>query len=273
MMTTMTAHTITYQTERQERLAACALIRTRFRGRAEMEREAMRGDEEALIALEQRLGLLTDDEAACARLRTIAQQKYEQAANRLAATWLLALPTADRVRCAAIGYARGIVSDRVARAVAPDRVAQIDALRAERATRKAPVPRLKLKQRLCRLPVAQAALAEARRVIKQAGLHRAKHDHEDHYTYVFEGREWATSLADRVRPRDVGLPNAYARKGFWVAVSRHCWQISRAILLPEVRAANDAQRDYVYLAPDVRVRSGRGTALVVERLTARGAWR
>jgi hypothetical protein len=94
---------------------------------------------------------------------------------------------------------------------------------------------------------------------------------------VEPGEEGAESSTESVAPRDVGLPNAYARVAYHVTTSTHKWRVSRAILSSEVRALNDAApRSVVYLRTDLRVRQGRGTALVVERrvvgASGRGSW-
>jgi hypothetical protein len=88
---------------------------------------------------------------------------------------------------------------------------------------------------------------------------------------VEPGCEDAYSSTNKCRPYEVGLPNSYARKAYWVLTSEHRIYASREILRPEVQALTEP--GYLYLSPTVRVRNGRGTALVVERRTEKGYWR
>ena len=107
------------------------------------------------------------------------------------------------------------------------------------------------------------------RALRRASLRTATHDHDNVIVIVAKGSEGASSSSDRVRPSSVGLPNAYAKKGFFVVSSTHEWRVS-------VEHGLRVIGGFVYLRPDLRVRSGRGTALVTEKLTAvRGglAWR
>lgn len=105
--------------------------------------------------------------------------------------------------------------------------------------------------------------AEAAR--KVAGFRVAAHGHTDRMASVEPGDEYAEAEVTHVRPTEAGLPSSY---GYRVAQSTHTWWVSTRILDVPV----DAHRPGVlYLAPDVRVRQGRGTTLRVERLRRDGA--
>jgi hypothetical protein len=276
-----------------ERLAACALVRRRWAGRADLT-WAARSDELALLRLERRLGLIDAAGYAAAVEAEVDRRlladlwdevRCGRSEGRHVAALLLGLcrTPAQRWYWARTAVARGALGRLPSLRLAAQRV---EALRRDRQLRahvaahdhsvvacERGIQCPRWQRGLDRLPQAQRALAEARRVLDAARLRRAIHDHTDTIRYVTEGREGAEASTEQVRPSSLGLPRAYARQGYWVTSSAHSWCVSRAILSPEVRGANAAQREYVYLAPDVRVRSGRGTALVIERLTARGAWR
>lgn len=107
-----------------------------------------------------------------------------------------------------------------------------------------------------------------RAALRVAGLRTTRHGHDTVVHVVAAGEEGATSTTLYASPQSLGLPRAYARVAYRVACSLHEWRVSERLL-----AAPPSERGFVYLAPDVRVRNGRGTSLVVERLrqTERGA--
>jgi len=100
------------------------------------------------------------------------------------------------------------------------------------------------------------------RVIVEANFREASHAHEWTVDVVPRGEESATSTADQISARSAGMSNAYCKKAFTVASSNHKWRVSPAMLgLPHGTGV-------VYLTPTRRVRQGRGTLLVEERLVA-----
>jgi hypothetical protein len=261
--------------DHQTRLSLCQLVRTRFRGRKTLEVEAQSGSELALAELEVRLGLA--DEARLDETRLwVAARRWRGSPELIG---YLLCPDDHRARraMAARRYAtaeepeRLLASPRVviARALAPDECLDIDAKRAERARRR------ELRDKLAKRPPRYAERAiikqRAREAYDRAKLRAATHDHTIAIKIVEPGDEGARSSTHQVRPGTVGLPAAYARKGYWVTTSEHVIRASRAILDPVVQALTEL--GYLYLTRDVRVRNGRGTTLVVERRTERGAWR
>lgn len=266
----------------EERLVACALVRTRFAGRAKLEREAT-CDLVALAQLEVRLGLATAVDVEAARneqatldLRAtiVVQSSRGEVHHRDAAEafgYLLAGDDyAARTRMAVRRYATRVetyVSRRVARAAC----ATVDALRANRAKLRTVVDPLAKRQ-----PRAVEWIITARRakeLVAAAGFREATHRHSTTVQVCDRGSESASSSTDRARPADVGLGKSYQNAAFWVTTSSHTWHVSAAILSPEVRALNaSAPRGVVYLRPDLRVVQGRGTALKVERRGPKGGW-
>jgi hypothetical protein len=274
---------VTYATDTAVRLAACDIVRTRFAGRADLRRAAEHCTI-TLARLEVRLGLAPESAIADAEwarrteILLLIAAEAPGTASRCATLLLLAGEDREarqywaRRLSATAGAERG---RRLAmRRAAPAEYEAVSALRAQRAAARAVQPRPALSERLRRLPRMRAALVEAERVVDASGLRVATHGHRDRYTPVLRGREGASSDTGSSRPQDVGLGRSYARVAFTVTTSAHCWSVSAAILDPEVQRANAAAGvGIVYLATDTRVRNGRGTSLVVERLTARGAWR
>jgi hypothetical protein len=257
--------------DHKTRLALCRLVRTRFRGRAELERRAAVSDVD-LAELEVRLGLADEarlDEARLAR----AVRRWGSSEEMIG---YLLCPTDHRARraMAARRYATSAETERtwerveIARALAPDECLEVDARRAERARRR------KLRDELAaRKPRhAERVVIErrAREAYSRARLRGATHGHTVVLGVVDVGCEGAYSSTDRCRPSEVGLPSSYAQKAYWVTTSEHRICASREILRPEVQALTEP--GYLYLSPTVRVRNGRGTALVVERLE-NGRWR
>jgi hypothetical protein len=94
-----------------------------------------------------------------------------------------------------------------------------------------------------------------------AGFRVTKHGHESRIVIVEPGRETVDAHTCRVWPRHVGLPDHYRYR---VTCSEHVWHIS-----PRILAAPPAAPGILYLAPNVRVRQGRGTDLVLERKEGR----
>jgi len=114
--------------------------------------------------------------------------------------------------------------------------------------------------------VRRAVTKAVRAAIREADLRTARHSHDTTIEIVEPGSEGATSISDQARPSSVGLSNAYAKKGFWVATSEHTFRVSRDFLATPCESR--AETGVLYLSPTCRVRQGRGTSLVVERLGA-----
>jgi hypothetical protein len=112
----------------------------------------------------------------------------------------------------------------------------------------------------------RAALHAFQIALRQASFRVATHAHET--AVRFSATDCgAESHNDSVWPSAVGLPNAYSKKGFRVTTSIHRFLVSPAIF----KVPRDKRWDgkCLWLAPDVRVRQGRGTSLVCERKDGR----
>lgn len=99
--------------------------------------------------------------------------------------------------------------------------------------------------------------------LKTASFRGATHSHDVSVVIVARGEEGVRSSNGRTNPSSLGLPNAYARKGFFVTTSEHAWSVSADFF--KVPPADRAGRGWLQLSPTVLVRQGRGTALVCER--------
>jgi hypothetical protein len=259
--------------DRQIRLAACSLVRTRFLGRADLERQAA-SDIVALARLEVRLGL-ADESALLEAERAKAQTYLEHNADwsRVART-LLALPVPAREVEAARRYATATKSEfgrtdsDVCRHAAPRACAEIDSKRAARnAAREIVDP---IAQRPSHYAARRSARKHLQALLKGSGFRTATHDHKTVINGAASGEERAVSESETEWASEAGMSNAYCKKAYRVAYSRHTWFVSTAILSPAVRELNaDAPRGVVYLSETVRVRNGRGTSLVTETVSAR----
>jgi hypothetical protein len=247
-----------------ERLVACSLVRTRFRGRAELERAAKR-DPIALARLEVRLGLAPESAIRDAEDEEIEHHLRECVAIGLShAARLLALSRRERRGWAA--------RDRLARGypVLREIWERAEELRQERRERRSGD---ELARRRPGNVARRVAVRRAEELYLFARFRGATHGHEWGVQVVERGEEGASSSTDQVHPQEVGLPAAYARKGYWVTQSEHTIRVSTEILCLDREWLRDqAGQGLLYLRHDLRVVQGRGTALRVERLGPRGGW-
>ena len=113
------------------------------------------------------------------------------------------------------------------------------------------------------------AIEAARETIEEAGFRTATHDHE---TVVREARTGekpgARSRVLSLSASSVGLCRAYQKKGHFVAASRHEWVLNPSIKLTLSECRHGT---CVLIGSTIRVRQGRGTGLVCERLVD-GRW-
>jgi hypothetical protein len=114
----------------------------------------------------------------------------------------------------------------------------------------------------------RAVLTELSRLYREANFRSARHSHE---TNLDLGTPSARSESGSVWSAEVGMSSAYCRSAYRVATSEHSLSADSRIFAAEVSAR--VGRGWLLLAPDLRVRQGRGTSLVVEHRTGRGAWR
>lgn len=240
-----------------ERLAGCALVRTRFGGRADLTRAAQT-DLAALRGLEEILGLPVPALPLAHEL-WLARPDSRALGRRIAAYLHSAQLTDSRPgprRACALGTHSHAI-DRVRRIRSADRegipapvAGRIGALQTER-----------------RRLVAQAIVLP---VVAQAGLRTATHSHSECVVLCAPGEEHAHSTSGSIWASEAGLPQAYCRQAYRVATSDHTWCVSDP---SAVRVVGE----HVYLSATRRVRQGRGTSLVTEALVAgaRGAltWR
>ncbi len=112
----------------------------------------------------------------------------------------------------------------------------------------------------------RAVLQAFQTALRQASFRQATHAHETAVRFS-PADCGAESHNDSVWPSAVGLPNAYSRKGFRVTTSIHRFLVSPAIFKVPREKRWDGK--HLWLAPDVRVRQGRGTSLVCQRKEGR----
>ena len=113
-----------------------------------------------------------------------------------------------------------------------------------------------------------AILAAARAVIDEADFRTAMHGHECIVRFAEPGEApHAQSRVLHMGAREAGLPKAYQKKAPFVAFSRHEWVINNEPLV----VAECRQGVCVLIGDMIRVRQGRGTSLVCEKLV-NGRW-
>jgi hypothetical protein len=260
---------------REVRLQAALLIPTRFSGRKELESLARQRDDVALAKLRQRLGFPgADQELVEAREAQINRDLYDKAhpfsgvedTQTMDAKRLLTLSPKERLL-----WAHKNMGSSLASLVAPTELFE----RHEKRTERIHAARAMKDPLAARGPLqAERVIVNKRlrEVVERADFRTASHSHDETFEVVPPGQEGASSRSDAMSAS--GMSAAYRKKARFITGSTHAWKASRAILSPEVKALNSAApTGVVYLRPDLRVKQGRGTGLVVEHKTgARGAW-
>lgn len=257
------------QADRVRRIATCEAITRRFAGRADLTRAALH-DPVALAELEARLGISTAAavitakyDAATEALRTLHPRAASR--DRLIAASLAGRGTLASRYYGALGE---LDSSEIAlyRRAASETCQAIDDLRARRRANRPSIAPLSS-------PAVERYLREQLAKVS-SGLRTARHDHTDDVAVVTVGSERATSDTGTEWASEAGMSKAYQRAAYRVAYSRHTWRISVALLsVPQDRRIVNGK---IYLSPTCRVRQGRGTALVIERLDTSGkraVWR
>jgi hypothetical protein len=216
-------------TQEQTLLAACRLVRKRFAGRADLTRRAERGELAALGELAERLGVeLPEPNWAAAE-----QWRRDHA------------PVPELSE----GTERG--------------AAELRLQLARRKARPAPPPEPGRIARLAAEKRHNAEVSRLRKLVEKASeaadLRTATHGHTVRIDLLAEeARPSAYGRTSKAWPDQVGLPKSYH---YPVTTSTHVFRLPWG--------AEPFEADgYVYLDESTRVRSGRGTDLVVERLTA-----
>jgi hypothetical protein len=251
-------------TERHVRYQAALLAKGRFVGRAVLEHSA-RSCDLALAKLRLRLGFAGAEEEIAGAEEAIVQDKLQHHGEK--GQKLAVMPRRERLVWAHKHYgSESALMDIVA---GPELAAR-DKKHANRVSaRKGDV----LASRKPRHAERVIVKRRAKQLVTSAMFSTATHGHTLTFEIVEPGAERAVSSTEKVRPSAVGLPNAYARKAFWVTLSQHDFEMSAEILSASVKVLNDAAPcGILYLRADLRVRQGRGTALVMERLGPKGGW-
>ncbi len=151
----------------------------------------------------------------------------------------------------------------------PSIVAQAE-LRADRKAKRGAAKADALAARLPGNVPARALRAAFHAALRTASFRECTNGHETTLHLVDVGHEGAEGGADRVSARSAGMSHAYCRKAYTVSVSEHTFKVSRAFWA--IPKAERAAHGLLYLSPELRVKQGRGAALVVQR-APKGAWR
>ncbi len=249
------------------RLAACEAAKGRFAGRADLTRAAQLGNI-ALTRLEVALGLAAPSDVVAAEFDAATRRlrSFPATYRHTLLDELVAASPARRPVIAARGYAAadsesnfGREAQIIARTADLRACAAIDVVRARRIAARPPAARL----------VSNSTERYLRREINRltSGLRTAAHSHSSTTSVVARGLERAESSADTISASAAGMSNAYQRQAYRVASSDHRWFVSLDLLA--VPRKERAAGGRIYLSPTVRVRQGRGTTLVTERLAGR----
>ena len=108
----------------------------------------------------------------------------------------------------------------------------------------------------------ETRFAAARAVIDAAGFRTAMHRHECIVRLAEPGEKpGVRSSTLSLSAKDAGLCRAYQKKAPFVTASRHEWVVDN---VPLVLA--ECRQGVCVLIGDMRVRQGRGTSLVCERV-------
>lgn len=234
------------------RLTAALLCAPRFAGRAEAQQYAVGGIEPGLRLLELAAAGLHEEAAGAISYHGVGSVAVRQVEAKVAGAFA-------RGVAALCGTRAGRARQREApvRRVPPEPVALVRRLEQLPASaRLADVP---LEVRAPGWLAPLLALRAAREAYREAGFRSAKHSHSA--TFVL-GEPWARSESGSATARSVGLGRSYQRKAGWVATSAHYVTVDESIL--RVPRARRAGAGWMLLAPGVRVRQGRGTALVAD---------
>lgn len=246
--------------DEQARLVATRFVPGRFQGRTALERAARRGDVVALARLEVKLGL-ADKSAVTAAYEALIQGWLEMATDdTVNQPWRYAIDKIQRLAQVPKGNRLPLLASLLARkellsakCFAPPEV--IENIEKKQRERKG----YKLKP----VEPAYARLA-LRRLDDAEQLARIKYRRTQHHTrevkIVPPGEERVTSESHGF------WPASGSGKRFQERASEHEWYISSEILRASTRKLQEQNRWHVYLTPEKRVRSGRGSALVTEIL-------
>jgi hypothetical protein len=247
------------------RAAAAELAAPRFRGRAKLIRELR------VLARSAAYGGWYRDQAErfLRALEAVSAPQIREAALQAAQRVRPGAP-ADEIARAILGAARD--TELAARAEAcllpwqaraSEERARGAAVRAARAAQRA-ARKDSLATKVAGEVLARYIERRARVALRRADFRQTRHGATERVVVVAEGAEGASSTVFEARPRELGLPGAYARKAFWVSCSQHELWVS----LATARLADRAEQGVLYLRADLRVVQGRGTSLVCERLIA-----
>ncbi len=208
--------------------------------------------------------------SSTARAIALAALAGDEPARRraLAAHWRAAPERAAAVACAAGAHHPGTATAReeaarsalggVAPAVVLALVTSAHERRQRRQTARETID--ELAARATGQAPREAIVRELHRLYHLARFRAASHCHE---VILQAGDPGASSESDSIPAAAAGLPSAYCKKAYRVATSSHRIQADARIFATP--RAERVGRGWLRLTPDLLVRQGRGTSLVVER--------
>lgn len=276
---------------REARLNAALLVKKRFHGRAALEErakfEGYDGDyalaklrmELGFPGAEQELHEVLEDMVARDRARRLADPRTTERQIELLTHGMPESESLAQAQKRRVIWCHRHAEDPscavLAKYIAPEEMAARSALRQKRksaaSTNKDPIA--------ARAP-GHALAAQTRKVflaaLRKAGFREATHSHENKITLVDRGQdqEGVESRTSSISAQAAGLGRAYQKHARSVASSEHVWFVSPEILTPAVQRLNAlASEGTLYLRQDLRAKQGRGTSIITQHKTERGAWK
>jgi hypothetical protein len=111
----------------------------------------------------------------------------------------------------------------------------------------------------------RATLLAFKRALADADFRTTKHAHKTIIKYVEPGQAGVQTTSESVWASQIpGLSAAYQKRAYRVTTSEHVWSVSPEIL--KVPPGRRWDGTYLWITPNLRVRQGRGTALVAEKV-------
>lgn len=245
------------------RLVATRFVPGRFRGRAELERDARTGDAIALARLESKLGLANKSavpaayEAEAERWAKSVSESYAKGEVKPRVGVHATVESAQRLVQRPQGKRLPLVYGMFARKEPGTPYFLIDPEIQENIRRKQAQ-----REALRVAPIEPFYARLARKRLDGAWWttwprHSTTRHHTKKVEVVPRGEERVVSSSYEFWPRG----GRYAERA-----SKHYWYVSSAILNRATRELQEKNYRHIYLSPEQRVRSGRGSLLVTEIL-------